>query len=167
MAPSKSHRSRVKRHGLKRKTIARKKAKEQTKNTSLSRISPISFTVSASHPSSATSAKPLLGTIIPPALIEEPPANSSVCVCQTPDNTMMQQNGVNTVKPKMKSFINKSAAKIVGNGYLKNALQKRKRTRRLSVKYGLSKNKEIVKASGYKLQDFTIFGRNYSKIYNM
>ena len=90
MAFSKSHRSRVKRHGLKGKTIGRRKAKEQTKNTSLSRISPISFTVSASHPSSATSAEPSLGTIIPPALIEEPSANSSVCVCQTRDNTMMQ-----------------------------------------------------------------------------
>ena len=167
MAPSKSHKSWVKRHGLKRKIIARRKAKGQTKNTSLSRILLKSFTVSASHPSSTTSAEALLGTIIPPVLIEEPSANSSVCVCQAPDNTMMQQNGVNTVKPKMKSFINKSAEKIIGNGYLKNTLQKRKRTRRLSVKYGLSKNKEIVKASGYKLQDFTIFGRNYSKICNM
>ena len=44
---------------------------------------------------------------------------------------MMQQNGVNTEKPKMKSLINKSAEKIVGNGYLKNTLQKRKRTRSL------------------------------------
>ena len=75
MAPSKSQRSRVKRHGLKRKTIARRKAKEHTKNTSLSRISPISFTVSPSHPSSTTSAEPLLGTIIPPALIDEPSTN--------------------------------------------------------------------------------------------
>ena len=80
MAPPKSHRSRVKRHGLKKKTIARRKAKGHTKNTSLWRISPISFTLSASHPSSTTSAYPLLGTIIPPALIEEPSANSSVCV---------------------------------------------------------------------------------------
>ena len=55
MAPSKSHRSKVKRRGLKRKTIARRKAKEQTKNTSSSsRISPISFTVSASRSSSTT-----------------------------------------------------------------------------------------------------------------
>ena len=86
MALSKSHRSRVKRHDLKRKAIARRKAKEQTKNASLSRVSPISFTVSASHPSSTTSAEPLLGTIIPSTLIEEPSANLSVCVCQTPDN---------------------------------------------------------------------------------
>ena len=48
-----------------------------------------------------------------------------------PDNTMMQQNGVNTVKPKMKSLISKSAERIVGNGYLKNTLQKRKHTRSL------------------------------------
>ena len=64
---------------------------------------------------------------------------------------MIQQNGVNIVKPKMtmKSLINKSAEKNVANGYLKNALQKRKRTRSLPVKYGLPKNKEIVKASGW------------------
>ena len=43
-------------------------------------MSPITFTVSASHTSSTTSADPLLGTIIPPALIEEPSANSSVSV---------------------------------------------------------------------------------------
>ena len=69
------------------------------------------------------------------------------------------------MKPKMtmKSLVNKSAEKIVGNGYLKNTLQKRKRTRSLSVKYGLSKNKEIVKASGYKLQDFTILAEIIQK----
>ena len=49
----------------------------------------------------------------------------------------------------MKSLVNKSAEKIVGNGYLKNTLQKRKHTRSLSVKYGLPKNKEIVKASDW------------------
>ena len=49
----------------------------------------------------------------------------------------------------MKSLINKSAEKIVGNGYLKNTLQKKKRTRSLSVKYGLLKNKETVKDSGW------------------
>ena len=44
-------------------------------------------------------------------------------------------NTVNTVKPKMKSFLNKSPKKRVDNGYLENKLQKRKRTRSFSVKY--------------------------------
>ena len=50
---------------------------------------------------------------------------------------MIQQNGVNTVKPKMKSLINKSPERIVGNRYLKNTIQKRKSTRSLWIKYGL------------------------------
>ena len=41
----------------------------------------------------------------------------------------------------MKSLINKSAEKVVGNGYLENKSQNKKRTRNLSVKYGLSRNK--------------------------
>ena len=80
---------------------------------------------------------------------------------------MMQQNGVNTVKPKMKSLINKSAEKIVGNGYLKNTLQKRKRTRSLWLKYGMSRKKEIVKAPGYKLQDFTILAEISKNLQNV
>ena len=44
---------------------------------------------------------------------------------------MIQQNGVNTVKLKMKSLINKSPERIVGNRYLKNTIQKRKSTRSL------------------------------------
>ena len=44
---------------------------------------------------------------------------------------MIQQNGVNTVKPKMKSLINKSTERTVGNRYLKNKIQKRKSTRSL------------------------------------
>ena len=46
-------------------------------------------------------------------------------------------NTVNTAtaKPKMKSLFNKNAEKIVDNGYLEKKLQKRNRTRSLSVNY--------------------------------
>ena len=44
-------------------------------------------------------------------------------------------NTVKTVKPKMKSLFNKSPKNNVDNGYLENKLQKRKRTRSLSVNY--------------------------------
>ena len=86
MPPSKTHRSRVKRHGLERRTTYRRKAKEQTTNTNHHQEiqqDKSKFTVTASRPCSTTSRKPILSDIIPPVFTEEPSLNSYVC--QTPD----------------------------------------------------------------------------------